>query len=160
MLAAKLKATALQNVTLVAGRQQDAERMQHLVDAETQLQAAIAQQAVTIADQAEVINLQKRVMARSDRRLNITSKLLSRLWGRRRVEAVDLDHLAPDSHVELLKSAKHGLQKTLEEAEDELAKERQRTERAWAQAQHRATKRQEAQVHTQVCSSLAIPACS
>ena len=160
MLGAKLRATALQNDTLVAGRQQDAVRMQHLVDADTQLRATIAQQAVTIPDQAEAINRQKTIMAQSDRCLSITSKLLSKRWGRRKVEAIDLDHLASHSHVELLKSEKHGLQKTLEETEDELAKERQRTERAWAQAQHRATKRQEAQVHTQVCLSLAIPACS
>jgi len=158
ILGAKLKATALQNSTLTAGRQQDAVRMQQLVDADAQLRATIAQQAVTIAEQAEVMNCKKTVMAQTDRRLSITSKLLSKLWGRRKVEAIDLDHLASDSHVELLKSEKQGLQKTLEETEDELAKERQRTERAWAQAQHRATKRQEVQVHTQVCLSLAYTA--
>ncbi|KAL0018605.1 hypothetical protein WJX77_007975 [Trebouxia sp. C0004] len=145
MLGAKLKATALQSNTLVAGRQQDAVRMQHLVDADTQLRATIAQQAVTIAEQAEVIHRQKSVMAQTDRRISISSKLLSKLWGRRKVEAIDLEHLDSDSHVELLKSEKQGLKKTLEETEDELAKERQRTERAWAQAQHRATKRQEVQ---------------
>ena len=160
MLNSKLAATALQNETLMAGRQQDAVRMQHLVDADTQLRATIAQQAATVADQAEAINRQKTAMAHNDRRLSITSKLLSKLWGRRKVEAIDLDHLASDSHVEVLKSEKQGLQKTLEETEDELAKERQRTERAWAQAQRRAMKRQEAQVHTQVCLSLAIPVCT
>ena len=160
MLDAKIKATALQNGTLKAARQHDAVRMQQLADADPQLRAIIAQQAATIADQAEAINGQKTAMAQSDRRLSITSKLLSKLWGRRKIDATDLDHLASDSHVELLKSQKQGLQKTLEETEDELAQERQKTERAWAQAQRRATKRQEAQVHTQVCLSLAFPACS
>ena len=160
MLNSKLAATALQNETLVTGRQQDAVRMQYLVDADTQLRATIAQQAATVADQAEAINRQKRAMAHNDRRLSITSKLLNKRWGRRKVEAIDLDYLASDSHVELLKSEKQGLQQTLEETEDELAKERQRTERAWAQARRRAMKRQEAQVHTQVCLSLVIPACS
>ncbi|DBA99204.1 TPA: hypothetical protein ACH3X3_011822 [Trebouxia sp. C0006] len=160
MLNSKLAATALQNETLVTGRQQDAVRMQYLVDADTQLRATIAQQAATVADQAEAINRQKRAMAHNDRRLSITSKLLNKRWGRRKVEAIDLDYLASDSHAELLKSEKQGLQQTLEETEDELAKERQRTERAWAQAQRRAMKRQEAQVHTQVCLSLVIPACS
>ena len=160
MLDAKIKATALQNSELKTARRQDAVRMQQLVDADTQLQATIAQQAVTIAEQAEAISCQNTLMAQSDRRLSITSKLLSKVWGRRKVEAIDLDHLASDSHVELLKSEKQGLQQTLEETEDELAKERQRTERAWAQAQRRAMKRQEAQVHTQVCLSLVIPACS
>ena len=94
-------------------------------------------------------------MSQSDRRLSITNKLLSKLWGRRKVEVIDLDHLASHSHVELLKSKKQGLQKTLEETEDELAKERQTTARAWAQAHHRAMKRQEVHVHTQVCLSLA-----
>lgn len=159
MLGAKLRAIALQNDTLVTDRQQHAVRMQHLVDADTQLRAAIAQQAATVADQAEAINRQKTAMVHNDRRLSITSKLLSKLWGRRKVEAIDVDHLAFDSHVELLKSQKQGLQKTLEETEDELAKERQRTERAWAQAQRRAVKRQEAQVHTQVCLPLVFPAC-
>lgn len=159
-LRAKLRETALQNYTLITDRQQDAVRMQHLVDADTQLRATIAQQAATVADQAEAINRQKTAMAHNDRRLSITSKLLNKRWGRRKVEAIDLDYLASDSHVELLKSEKQGLQQTLEETEDELAKERQRTERAWAQAQRRAMKRQEAQVHTQVCLSLVIPACS
>ena len=160
MLVAKLRATALQNGTLITDRQQNAVRMQHLVDADIQLRATVAQQAAIVADQGEAINRQTTAMAHNDRRLSITSKLLNKRWGRRKVEAIDLDYLASDSHVELLKSEKQGLQKTLEETEDELAKERQRTECAWAQAQGRATKRQEAQVHTQVCLSLAIPACS
>ena len=146
MLDAKIKATALQNSALKAARQQDAVHMQQLVDADTQLQATIAQQAVTIAEQAEAIIRQKTLMAQSDRRLSITSKLLSKLWGRRKIEAIDLDHLASDSHVELLKSEKQGLQTSLEETRDELAKERQRHEYAWAEAQHRAEKRQKLQV--------------
>ncbi len=148
MLDAKIKATALQNSELKAARRQDAVRMQQLVDADTQLQATIAQQAVTIAEQAEAINCQNTLMAQSDRRLSITSKLLSKVWGRRKVEAIDLDHLASDSHVELLKSEKQRLQKTLEETHDELARERQRHEYAWSEAQHRAQKRQEVQVQT------------
>ena len=141
VLDAKIKATALQNSALKAARQQDAVHMQQLVDEDTQLQA-------TIAEQAEAIICQKTLMAQSDRRLSITSKLLSKLWGRRKVEAIDLDHLASDSHVELLKSEKQGLQTSLEETRDELAKERQRHEYAWAEAQHRAEKRQKLQVQT------------
>ena len=147
MLDAKIKATALQNSVLKAAKRQDAVRMQQLIDADTQLQANIAQQAVTIAEQEEVINCQKSALAQSDRRLSVTSKLLSNLWGRRKVEAIDLDHMASDSHVESLKSEKQGLQKTLEETHDELAKEKQRHEYAWSEAQHRAQKRQELQVH-------------
>ena len=34
---------------------------------------------------------------------------LSKRWGRRKVDAIDLEHLASDRHVEVLKSEKQDL---------------------------------------------------
>jgi len=146
MLDAKIRATALQNSALRAGRRQDAVHLQQLVETDSQLRAMIAQQATTIAEQAETIDRQKKVLVHSERHVSIVSRLLSKLWGRHKVKVVDLEQVTQKSHVELLKDEKHGLQKTLEETQDELARERQRHEYAWAEAQHRAKKRQELQV--------------
>ncbi|KAL0023579.1 hypothetical protein WJX77_004012 [Trebouxia sp. C0004] len=144
-LDAKLKEAALQNSTLMAGRRHDAVCLQQLVDTDSQLRTTVAQQAAMIAEQAEAIDRQKKVLAHSERHVSIISRLLSKLQGRCKVQASELDHIASDSHVELLVEEKQGLQKTLEETEDELAKERQRSEYARGEAQHRATKRQELQ---------------
>ncbi len=159
MLDAKVKEAALQNSALMAGRRQDAVRLQQLVDTDTQLRTTVAQQAVMIAEQAETIDRQKKVLAHSERHASIISRLLSKLQGRRKVETAELDHIASDSHVELLVEEKQGLQKTLEETEDELAKERQRSEYAMGEAQHRGTKRQELQVQNQLNLSSANTAC-
>ena len=149
MLDAKVKAAALQNSALMAGRRQDAVRLQQLIDTDSQLRTILAQQAALTAEQAETIDRHNKVLAHSERHVSIISRLLSKLQGRRRVQAAELDHIVSDSHLEVLEQEKQGLQKTLEETEDELAKERQRNEYARGEAQHRATKRQELQVHNQ-----------
>lgn len=150
MLDAKFKEAALQNSALKAGRRQDAVRLQQLADTDSQLRTTVAQQAAVIAEQADTIDRQKKVLSHSDRHASIISRLLSKLQGRGKVQAAELDHIACDSHVDLLVEEKHGLQKTLEGTEDELGKERQRSEYARGQAQHRANKRQELQVQNQL----------
>ncbi len=159
ILDAKVKEAALQKSTLMAGRRHDAVRLQQLVDTDSQLSATVAQQAAIIAEQAETIDRQKKVMAHSERHASIISRLLSKLQGRRKVHAAELDHIASDSHVELLVEEKQGLQKTLEETEDELAEEKKRSEYAMGEASHRANKRQELQVQHQLNLSLAKTAC-
>ncbi len=159
ILDAKVKEAALQKSALMAGRRQDAMRLQQLVDTDSQLRATVAQQAAMIEEQAETIDRQKKVMAHGERHASIIGRLLSKLQGRRKVQAAELDHIASDSHVELLVEEKQGLQKTLEETEDELARERQRSEYAMGEAQHRANKRQELQVQNQPNLSSANTAC-
>lgn len=159
MLDAKFKEAALQNSALKAGRRQDAVRLQQLADTDSQLRTTVAQQAAVISEQADTIVCQKKVLSHSERHASIISRLLSKLQGRRKVHAAELDHIASDSHVELLVEEKQGLQKTLEETEDELAEEKKRSEYAMGEASHRANKRQELQVQHQLNLSLAKTAC-
>ncbi|KAL0025083.1 hypothetical protein WJX79_007026 [Trebouxia sp. C0005] len=132
MLDYKTKAVALQNSHHLAKRRQDAGYIQELRDAHAELTATVTKQAANIAEHAASMDCQ-----------SATHNSLAQ--GRRRVQAAELDHIVSDSHLEVLEEEKQGLQKTLEETEDELAKERQRNEYARGEAQHRATKRQELQ---------------
>ena len=63
MMDVKTRATALQNDALLAGRQQDAARIQHLLEAESELRASLARQDATIAKQAATISEQAASLA-------------------------------------------------------------------------------------------------
>ena len=55
MMDSKTQSTAVQNDALLAGRQQDAARIQHLLKAENDLRASLARQDATIAKQAATL---------------------------------------------------------------------------------------------------------
>lgn len=63
MMDSKTQSTAVQNDALLAGRQQDAARIQHLLKAENDLRASLARQDATIAKQAATIAEQAATLA-------------------------------------------------------------------------------------------------
>lgn len=58
MMDVETRATALQNDALLAGRQQEAARTQHLLEAESELRARLARQEATSSKQAATISEQ------------------------------------------------------------------------------------------------------
>ena len=113
--------------------------MQQLCDTESQLKAAIAEQAAAIQRHTTLA-------AHTGRHLKILTKLVSKLRSKRKLKANELEETTVHSHVEALQEQKNGLQKSLEETEARLAKEERSREYAWSEAQHRGRKRQEMQV--------------
>ena len=113
--------------------------MQQLKHTETQLRA-------TIAEQAAAIQRHTTLSAHTDRHIHILTRLASRLRGRQKLKAHELEQATVYSHVEALQEEKQGLQKTLEETEARLAQEERTKDYAWSEAQHRGRKRQEMQV--------------
>ena len=79
MMDRKTQTTALQNDALLAGRQQDAARIQHLLEAESELRASLARQDATIAKQAATISEQAATLAQQTSIRSNTTQVCSSL---------------------------------------------------------------------------------
>ena len=79
MMDSKTRATALQNDALLAGRREDAARIEQLLESESILKASLAKQEATVAKQAALISDQAATLAQQTSMFNKSTQVCTSL---------------------------------------------------------------------------------